>query len=1104
MKRCFLLAALMVVGTLLNLHAATITAGKDYMIWLNIYEKLLGSNAAGDGPALSAFGTNSDADSYVFVAEDSGKSGYVLLRQKSSGKYLAASSSNNWSMTLEGRSTDDRFCWKTEVGTYVYLVSKKNSKYVGIDGGVKGNDYVSVYYDKAKGSHSQFTIIPAAADYNTARQAYESEVYTNAQGVREIDYVQLTNKTISRSDAIDIHLTANEAPITGSTTVDLGSDRTWLIFDNITPSKVKSDFLKYVRINGQAANTDTNCRVAIYLNGAAVIPLPSAVFVADNGALTLGKGNHSDLKEYSNRMTSFTLRRGYMATLATGRNGQGYSRVFVADHADQEVTLPTALKSRVTSVHIRPWQYVSKKGWGNTAGTSGGDELRATWYWAWNADYWSTSNMEYVPCRQHRWWPSVSQVNEHASSATLSINEPEHSEQHTSDKCSCGGKLSEWTTYEMTVDFLPSGSRIGSPQPTDFSYFNNSEKKGYFDYVDANAKRCDFAVTHAYWDLGGRDANAYATWFCNTQCKNLYNQTGRPVWLTEMEISASWNGNKIKSYEDNRKYLQVLLQLIDECPWIERYAIYSFDWYSDDPKDRTRMYSSSTGKITTAGEVYRDHRATFAYNANYTKVPTWWEPSVKTPTVAGKYESETQTMTFTINNPNTDMTATIDIERRQEGGSWQRVTTLNDTPSFEDASMTVEGVDVGEVTPGEEFRITVTTITGKTANSKEFKLGALVNGNIVATNWSTIDGWTCFRGAQNGFVKAESGDTYFEVWHPTADGESFDYYQDLTGLTNGLYRLTANVFNSSNGVSGASVNDAVGLYAQSEGINWFTPVTKDSEMAEADLLTIDNIVVNDGTLRVGVRNLSPMTARWAGADNFSIEYLGTVEDVLDRTPEHVQRKAHNAFLEQMPKIGTLERDMTFFIHNPDATGERADGWTTNNIGFNSGEAYDGVNSGTKNVYFDKWSADNHSFSLSQDVEGLPDGLYTVSAMLRSAPSFTMNLSASSGGNTVEQQFTGTGANDNADFPKGWQRVTLNQVTVERGDVLNISLTGSGTSWWSADHFTLTWQKNPVTDIEAMPLTPQPTTTYTTTGIRINGVPQRRGVYIIGGKKILVK
>ena len=132
------------------------------------------------------------------MAESSGKSGYVLLKQKSSGKYLAASSSNAWSIVFESnRSTDDRFCWSGEEGTYVYLTNKKNTgAYMGVDGANKGSAFVSVYYDKPKGSHGQFSVIPAEGTWDEARQVYESAVDTNAQGVREIDYCQLKDAVI--------------------------------------------------------------------------------------------------------------------------------------------------------------------------------------------------------------------------------------------------------------------------------------------------------------------------------------------------------------------------------------------------------------------------------------------------------------------------------------------------------------------------------------------------------------------------------------------------------------------------------------------------------------------------------------------------------------------------------------------------------------------------------------------------------------------------------------------------------------------------------------------------------------------------------------------
>jgi hypothetical protein len=118
----------------------------------------------------------------------------------------------------------------------------------------------------------------------------------------------------------------------------------------------------------------------------------------------------------------------------------------------------------------------------------------------------------------------------------------------------------------LTKDFRAGGGRVGSPQPTDLSYLTN-----YFKYVDQNDNetRCDFAVTHAYWWVGGKSASSYASWFVN-QCKSIYNNTGRPVWLTEMEISASWNksgGDYLGgdwSYANVAKYVQALLQKIHD------------------------------------------------------------------------------------------------------------------------------------------------------------------------------------------------------------------------------------------------------------------------------------------------------------------------------------------------------------------------------------------------------------------------------------------------------------------------------------------------------------------------------------------------------------
>ena len=1024
-------------------HAA-LTSGTEYFIWLNIYEKLLGSNAKDDGPALSAWKA-ANADSYIFIAEDSGKSGYVLLKQKSSGKYLAASSSNAWSIVFEStRSTDDRFCWSGDVGTYVYLTNKKNTgACMGIDGANKSSAYVDVYYDKAKSSHSQMTIIPAtAADYNTDRQAYESAEYTNAQGVQEIDYIQLKGKNISRSDAIDIHLTANESPIIGSSRVDLGSDRTWLIFDNIVPSKVKTSFLKYVRINGTAARADVNCRVEIYLNGTAIIPIPQPIFSATGSTpFTLGKGNHTDLATNSNTMTGFTLRRGYMATLATGTNGSGHSRTYVADHADLNITLPAALSQRVTSVYVKPWPYLSKKGWANTGGATGGPGLRATWYWAWNAAYSSTADMEYVPCRQHRNWPSASEVNTHTSTAAFSLNEPEHSEQHTSDKCSCGGTIHEWNAYLLTKDFLAGGGRIGSPQPTDAGYLTN-----YFKYVDQNDNetRCDFAVTHAYWWVGGKSASSYASWFAN-QCKNIYNNTGRPVWLTEMEISASWNksgGDYLDgdwSYANVAKYVQALLEKLDESPWVERYAIYATDMYI------TYMYydADPTKSLTPAGEIYRDHRATFAYNAAYTKEPVWWTPGIKKPSLTATYDASAQTLNFTVTNDNGDTTDRLVIERHN-GSEWETLLTFSDRQQLEDKTLNIA---VSGFAPGQikRFRVTAYTLFGGNSTSEEFEIGGIKNATVKANSKTDIPGWTCVRSANNGFTKDDSGDTYFEVWHPTATrGISFDYWQEVDGLEDGIYRLTANVFQY------GATDGAVALYGQTAEQLWTAPVMTDGTITDPPI-SIEKIPVTGGKLRVGVRNIAPMTARWAGADNFVLTRVGDLPasdfELYELMDEH-----ENTLMGIWPLYDDDTRDASGMIINPEATAERKDGWTVQNVEFSKGEAYDGDAS---NPYFNYWSANSYTSSMSQTINGLPAGKYSLSVMLRGNSKITMTLTASAGDDSQQTRFVGTGTTATGNLPMGWQLVALPEVSVKKGESLTISLKATGSSWWSADNFQLT-------------------------------------------------
>ncbi len=1106
MKR--ILTTLFALHIILSMQAATLKADTEYYLWLNIYEKLLGTNEEGNGPAISAYGTNTEADSYVFVAEASGTNGYVLLRQKSSGKYLAASNSSSYSVVFEdNRSTSSRFLWAVEEGTYSYLINKKGNSYLGVDGANKGTKYVPIFYDKPKGSHSQWSAIPVTgSSWDEARAAYVSEEYTNAQGVKEIDYALLKNDTINRSDAIDIHITANSTPISGKSLINLGSDRTWLIIDNITPSEVIESYLKYVKIQGKTAKNGSNCRVAIFLNGAAVIPIPKPVMTCQgvNGEFNVSVGTHTTLNRNNNTMTSFVLRRGYMATLASGTGYKGYSRVFVADHADLTVELPTALLKRVSSVYIKPWQYLSKKGWGNTSGTSGADKLRATWYWTWSAGYSSTTDLEYVPCRQHLYWPSADDVNSKTASAALSLNEPEHSEQHTSSQCSCGGTINSWKAYTVTEDFKAGAGRIGSPQPTELSYLTE-----YFNYVDNMANRCDFAVTHAYWDLASYNESEYANWFCNTKCKSVWNNTGRPLWLTEMEISASWNSTKVTSYEQNRKYLQVLLQKLEECPWIERYAIYGTDMW-----ETYMFYDANPSKgLTPAGQVYRDHRATFAYNNKYTKVPTFWTPSIKTPTIKTSINETNQTLAVTITNPNGDMTEVLKVQKLDEqSGEWSDYYTETDYYKFDNDTLKYKFPLSDFNIDNTQLRVYVRRTVGDEINSMDAATGYVQNGNIQTSSKDAVECWTCTRSAANGYTKG-TGDTYLEVWDSKAAGMQFDYYQDISGLPTGIYELSAAVFNTTDNVEGATVNGAVVLYAQADTVQYLAPVTEDHEMDYDKRLTIPGIVVLNGKIRIGIKNIGEMSARWAGGDEFKLVRTSDLD-----ADSHRQYMAARQLAEQNARLNFFtDGDASAYVINPNCQRKNTYGWTVENCETSTGEASDGS---TSNAYWNQWKSSAFTGTMSQDITYLPEGSYSVQALVRGSTNEAISLTAtvlsSKGEESVSQTTTITPVSnvspEGSPYKNGWLLIQTPYVIVRPGDTLRMTMQAkatTGSAWWSADDFGLQWQyveplPDGVEDIknEVSGAKNEADAIYDIMGRRV--LRPTKGIYIQGGKKTVVR
>ena len=183
---------------------------------------------------------------------------------------------------------------------------------------------------------------------------------------------------------------------------------------------------------------------------------------------------------------------------------------------------------------------------------------------------------------------------------------------------------------------------------------------------------------------------------------------------------------------------------------------------------------------------------------------------------------------------------------------------------------TVEDLAAAIATVNEALPALAKTQTADGSDLTAFIVNPEVNG---------ADGWTIERpkGGNGPLLRGTS----FEYWAGNADPRneaSFDYWQEITGLPNGLYTISADMYNSLNDEAGAVFTPTSGVYAKSGEAEVVKLVDVDSDVLAP--YTSDAIVVANGTLRIGVKNsVTPMAARWFVADNFKL----TLVKALDET-----------------------------------------------------------------------------------------------------------------------------------------------------------------------------------------------------------------------------
>ena len=480
--------------------------------------------------------------------------------------------------------------------------------------------------------------------------------------------VEQVTGTVTIGDKMDYHITST-TPFSTMGSIALSStSNSVVIFDALLPSQAKS-YLANITIDGAKAVNGTNCQLRIYKAGAMVLPYnqsePLTVYTEANYG---GSANSSyevntiyslsNDKVFNNSIRSFKLKRGYMVCFATKGTGQGYSRVFIADHDDLEVkVMPNVLNGRVSYIRISKWNNVIKRGWAGFWSNETQELLNTGWAYNWDANTHNDwTDREYVTQHHHEGWPGIADVGNNSGSANiLGNNEPDNKADDKEQDIDVKNVLANWPQMMAT------GRRLGSPAVSS----NYSWLYEFIDSIDARGWRCDFIAVHSYWykDVAG--------W--KSQLESISKRCGgRPIWITEMNYGANWTGwpgsdtsGSEANYAIEKQHMGPILDYLNTSDIIERYAFYN--------NVQDCRYAIAGGQLTPIGEYYANLTPNLAYNEAKEFIPK--SPKTVAPTdFTTVFNASKSTCVLSWVNPNGEYIDSMLVERKRGiKGTWERL-----------------------------------------------------------------------------------------------------------------------------------------------------------------------------------------------------------------------------------------------------------------------------------------------------------------------------------------------------------------------------------------------------------------------------------------------
>ena len=444
----------------------------------------------------------------------------------------------------------------------------------------------------------------------------ENEIYLGENGKITIVNGQLDGDSITGLGSIILGESSylnldNSYPLDEGLSITFESNKSWIRLFNVEPNSAFYYYHDNFFQQDQLLSYPENLRIDnYYYNGSIIRPNQEnnsfltvfSDFNLNGEFANISTDNvHIDESIPNNlndEISSFILKKGYMATLAENNDGSGNSKVFIASEQDIVIEqLSNYLNNKISFVRVIPWNWVSKKG---TAGDI--QYMNNNWFYKWSNNGNSDLDREYTPMA---WGKGAADDNndieiiksKYKSTHILGFNEPDD----------CNGQSGQYgnmcvvdTSLTYYKNLLKTGLRMVSPacrQGAAFDWLNEFNSKAIDEKI-----RIDVIAVHWY-DWASNPENSP-----NANPQDVYNRFvnylqsvnemyGLPIWITE------FNANRHRNEWVHRQFLQLALPFLEETTYIERYSFFP-------PTTQVANFFDSNNNFTQIGELYNGFVAT--------------------------------------------------------------------------------------------------------------------------------------------------------------------------------------------------------------------------------------------------------------------------------------------------------------------------------------------------------------------------------------------------------------------------------------------------------------------------------------------------------------